>query len=605
MKKLTSWLFYSSSPLESITDEKLDDCIFVIAQDAFYVYCTKDINPIISKLCIKIPNVIYYCLRTIDAKDSDRAEIIKVGEFYKMIHDKAIVGIPLAEPDLDSDFYYDRNEKDFVNKVVESWPLVQAYALEGIGSSFFSIKHKLINIRGLLSEVYTRQDSYTMASLLNSTVVLMEGAWEQCFGIFSRVNLSKRLDMTEADLAAELYLPYELAFLSFDSTDLGTFERSDKLSHPRVLVGKNTNNIKTARSSTQPRIEYHNGKRDPPFHFVCEGVDYHTSARWVRTYFLNNLIKNYMKGIEYSHKTDPLKGTRADIIESDINLIYTLYNELIIAFSLLLEKINKGDIKDLVEAKTLIYQSFCNTLKELKADIKTIDSSNIDISLISYNSLGQVKKVYEVLDIIKDWSLYVLRVQVTHIKSVDDEDLGGISYADSFIFLDENELIVITKSIPQIQGWFTSFKHYPLMNYNPEHVYLLEQPQFGKQLVKYETVSGVIPLDKFFGNQNELLIRGDIILYEHGLKLKDQRFYIIHVLYTEIKEFKFIATDIFTLEILFKEKERLPLPKHNKGKLIIIMPMEFIKDVCYKYFIQLNDKVSFGSSIEISCNKVL
>ena len=255
MKKLGSWLIYGSSPLEPITDDKLDDCLFVIAQDAFYVYCTKSINEELSRLCVKVSNLVYYCLRKTDAKNQDKAELIKIGEFYKMIHDKKIVGIPLAEPDINSDSYYERNEKDFVNKVVESWPMIQAYAFEGIGGSFFSIKHRLVNVREKLTNVYMTNDSYTMANLINNSVTLMEGVWEQCFGLFSRANLGGRLDMTEADLAAELYLPYELAFLSFDNTDLSTYERSDKLSHPRVLVGKNTNNPKSERSAANPKIE--------------------------------------------------------------------------------------------------------------------------------------------------------------------------------------------------------------------------------------------------------------------------------------------------------------------------------------------------------------
>ena len=104
------------------------------------------------------------------------------------------------------------------------------------------------------------------------------------------------------------------------------------------------------------------GWNDPPCHFVCEGVDYHTSMRWARTYFLNNFIKNYMKNIEYSHKTDPLKGTRFEFIEFDIELLYILYTSLVSSFTEFIRKINSFELKDISAAKSLLFSSLSNSL---------------------------------------------------------------------------------------------------------------------------------------------------------------------------------------------------------------------------------------------------
>ncbi len=124
-----------------------------------------------------------------------------------------------------------------------------------MGGSFFTIKHKLLNIREKLREVYRTPDSYTMSRLMNVMVPTVENTWEQCFGIFSRTGANKRLEFSEADLAAELYLPYELAFMSFESTDLNAYTRPDGLAHPRVLIGPNTNLGRSARSSVSPSLE--------------------------------------------------------------------------------------------------------------------------------------------------------------------------------------------------------------------------------------------------------------------------------------------------------------------------------------------------------------
>jgi len=592
MKKLANWLIRGAGPSEPITDSKLDDCIFVISQDTFFVYCNKESNNEISHLCSKVPNLIYYSLKGKDVENQDKQEMIKVGQFYKAIFDKQIIGIPLGEPDINSEFYYDRKSEHYMKKVVESWALIQAYALEYVGATFFTIKHKLVNIKEKLLEVYNTQDSYTMAKLLNVNVAQVEASWEQCFGLFSKLQLNKRLSISESDFAAELYIPYELGFMSFENTDLANFDRKDGLSHPRILFGKNTNLPKNARSGTGVPLEQINGKKnDSPFHFICEGVEYQTSMRYARTYFLTNLTQNYAESIDFTHKTDPIPGLQPEKTQMDQNLLFTIYTELSLIFPDILSQINDTKIKHISEIQDFVYANIATKIKSQNIDpIPILEKSNIDISLIGYNCTGQMLNDFkDTLIKVKDWSLYVLRISILHIKSQDTEDLGGICYADSFVFIDENTILNITQNIPQVIGWFTSHKHYKKLDYNPEHVYLLEFPQFGKKIAKYENISGTIPLVRNIGKQNEILVRGTLSLHENGLIFQDQRFHNIFALYNELTAMKFIAKDIICLECEFKLASKLPLPDYNSRKLTLIMPMEFVNENCYQYFETLND----------------
>ncbi len=134
--RLANWLFYGGESKEVAKETRLQDCIFVVALDAFYIYGKKKTVGELLPTCSKVPNMHVYGLTRKEEEDQDHAEIIKIGQFFKMVHDKPSVGVPLSEPDVNSDFYFDRASPLLVNKVVESWPLIQAYALESKATEF-------------------------------------------------------------------------------------------------------------------------------------------------------------------------------------------------------------------------------------------------------------------------------------------------------------------------------------------------------------------------------------------------------------------------------------------------------------------------------------
>ncbi len=45
------------------------------------------------------------------------------------------------------------------------------------------------------------------------------------------------------------------------------------------------------------------------------------------------------------------------------------------------------------------------------------------------------------------------------------------------------------------------------------------------------------------------------------------------------------------MELEVKNRDLLPLPRWNKGKIVLQLPMGFVNEVFYNYFEQLKDKV--------------
>jgi hypothetical protein len=93
--------------------------------------------------------------------------------------------------------------------------------------------------------------------------------------------------------------------------------------------------------------------------------------RWVRTYFLHNTISNYFKDIEYSHKTDPIRGMEPQRTETGVQLMLVLYEQLVQGFNVLCEGIGAGTVKSLTAAKTMLFEQLLNMLKAQSLDSTT------------------------------------------------------------------------------------------------------------------------------------------------------------------------------------------------------------------------------------------
>uniref|UniRef100_A0AAQ5YCI3 Uncharacterized protein n=1 Tax=Amphiprion ocellaris TaxID=80972 RepID=A0AAQ5YCI3_AMPOC len=165
--ELAKYLFYGlyernpvnlEHVIEEFPEEMLDDVILLIKAECVHLYC----NPLnFSYLLPYVShwrNLHLYCMTKAEYEDEEAAEEFKISSFVSMVQDCYRIGVPYS-----SQGHIQR----FDMFMVEKWPLIQAFALEGIGGgSFFTMKYELMDMSEKLWQVYNRLDPVSLDNLL-------------------------------------------------------------------------------------------------------------------------------------------------------------------------------------------------------------------------------------------------------------------------------------------------------------------------------------------------------------------------------------------------------------------------------------------------------
>ncbi len=70
-----------------------------------------------------VSNCTIYVVTPQDQANQETLEVLKVSKFYEFVHDKPIVGMTVQSP-------VDMQLQGQETRIVESWPLIQAYGLD-------------------------------------------------------------------------------------------------------------------------------------------------------------------------------------------------------------------------------------------------------------------------------------------------------------------------------------------------------------------------------------------------------------------------------------------------------------------------------------------
>nr|XP_045011764.1 dynein axonemal assembly factor 9 isoform X3 [Jaculus jaculus] len=109
-------------------------------------------------------------------EDEEAAEEFKISSFVDMVRDCSRIGIPYSSQG---------HLQIFDMFVVEKWPIVQAFALEGIGGDgFFTMKYELQDVSLNLWNVYSKMDPMSLENLLSEDLVAFEHQWTSFFANF-------------------------------------------------------------------------------------------------------------------------------------------------------------------------------------------------------------------------------------------------------------------------------------------------------------------------------------------------------------------------------------------------------------------------------------
>ncbi|CAI9567826.1 unnamed protein product, partial [Staurois parvus] len=140
-------------------EEVLDDVIIFIKADSVHLYC----NPVNYTYLLPYVgcwrNLHFHCMTENEYEDEEAAEEFKIASFVNMVRDCSRIGIPYSSQG---------HLQMFDMFIVEKWPIVQAFALEGIGGgSFFTMKHELMDVSESLWKIYSIMDPSSLEALLS------------------------------------------------------------------------------------------------------------------------------------------------------------------------------------------------------------------------------------------------------------------------------------------------------------------------------------------------------------------------------------------------------------------------------------------------------
>uniref|UniRef100_A0A8C4IAV2 Dynein axonemal assembly factor 9 n=1 Tax=Dicentrarchus labrax TaxID=13489 RepID=A0A8C4IAV2_DICLA len=141
--ELAKYLFYGlygrnqlnlDNVLDEFPEEMLDDVILLIKSECVHLYCNPMNYSYLLPYVSHWRNLHLYCMTEAEYEDEEAAEEFKISSFVTMVQDCYRIGVPYS-----SQGHIQR----FDMFMVEKWPLIQAFALEGIGGgSFFTMKYK-------------------------------------------------------------------------------------------------------------------------------------------------------------------------------------------------------------------------------------------------------------------------------------------------------------------------------------------------------------------------------------------------------------------------------------------------------------------------------
>uniref|UniRef100_A0A663NBQ9 Chromosome 20 open reading frame 194 n=1 Tax=Athene cunicularia TaxID=194338 RepID=A0A663NBQ9_ATHCN len=109
-------------------------------------------------------------------EDEEAAEEFKISSFVDMVRDCSRIGIPYS---------CQGHLQIFDMFIVEKWPIVQAFALEGIGGDgFFTMKYELMDVSVDLWKTYSKMDPVSLEDLLFEDLMIFEHQWTNFFANF-------------------------------------------------------------------------------------------------------------------------------------------------------------------------------------------------------------------------------------------------------------------------------------------------------------------------------------------------------------------------------------------------------------------------------------
>ncbi|RDD45539.1 Uncharacterized protein C20orf194 [Trichoplax sp. H2] len=540
-----------------ITFSAAPDVVIFVKEDCVHVYCNARNYEYLMPYIIHWRNLQLYCLSELQYEDDEVAEEYKICSFIDMVGDSRRIGIPYE------------GKKPLDPFVFESWPLIQAYAYEGIregGRGFFTMDRKLVDVTlSLEKEVYNVIDSVHLEILISKQLPRFEQLWST---LLSKIKLqgSSTDTLTESSLCEPFRTYYDYGCLG--NTSLLDQSVAD-WGRPFVQFGNRLTNLALKNGFESKDVIKHGesinrcDERNNILYMICKAIDPRTKLICIRTYFLSRCY--------VPHGTADKKD-----INKDARFLHSLYHicigvihEAINTYTrcLNVDKAREVVIQNmhlLLQEKHLDQSAYTKLLpleKHVEFHIECYDNYGRSIHISNQEHYHRIKLAY---------------VAITDIPSLNNSSttLGSVAFAETFVdsvvrvYNSDNKIswkgkhLILTRNVPK---YFFHPDSTEEKSFNEiKELLQTENRNWGKKLALMENVPFVWDIANVYLNEEQ------VIIFERCIIIICKNFGTLVLSLNEIEAIKLFDGDSTSTVAILLIK--------CKSSLLHHLPIPFIHD---------------------------
>nr|XP_030703453.1 uncharacterized protein C20orf194 homolog isoform X4 [Globicephala melas] len=424
------------------SEEVLDDVIILIKSDSVHLYC----NPINYRYLLTYVahwrNLHFHCMTENEYEDEEAAEEFKIASFVDMVRDCSRIGIPYSSQG---------HLQIFDMFVVEKWPIVQAFALEGIGGDgFFTMKYELQDVSLNLWNVYSKMDPMSLETLLSEDLVAFERQWTSFFASFD-TEIPFLLELSESQAGEPFRSYFSHGMISSHITE------NSPNRQPFVLFGNHSTRENLNAGNFNFPSEGHLVRSTGPSgsfakHMVVQCVSPKGPLACSRTYFFGATHVPYLgDDNKLPKKTEQIRL---------LSQVYAAVIEAVLAAIACYAKTSS-----LTKAKEVAEQTFGSGLNSFELmQFKAALHSKMAFHIHAVNNQGRI------VPLDSEDSLYFVKTACMTIYDIPDllggsGCLGSVVFSESFLtsqilvkekdgtVTTETSFIILTAAIPRFCSW--------------------------------------------------------------------------------------------------------------------------------------------------------
>ncbi|XP_060140250.1 dynein axonemal assembly factor 9 isoform X3 [Globicephala melas] len=552
------------------SEEVLDDVIILIKSDSVHLYC----NPINYRYLLTYVahwrNLHFHCMTENEYEDEEAAEEFKIASFVDMVRDCSRIGIPYSSQG---------HLQIFDMFVVEKWPIVQAFALEGIGGDgFFTMKYELQDVSLNLWNVYSKMDPMSLETLLSEDLVAFERQWTSFFASFD-TEIPFLLELSESQAGEPFRSYFSHGMISSHITE------NSPNRQPFVLFGNHSTRENLNAGNFNFPSEGHLVRSTGPSgsfakHMVVQCVSPKGPLACSRTYFFGATHVPYLgDDNKLPKKTEQIRL---------LSQVYAAVIEAVLAAIACYAKTSS-----LTKAKEVAEQTFGSGLNSFELmQFKAALHSKMAFHIHAVNNQGRI------VPLDSEDSLYFVKTACMTIYDIPDllggsGCLGSVVFSESFLtsqilvkekdgtVTTETSFIILTADIPRFCSWLVEDIEVKFSEKTQQSV-MGDECFLGTFLTRGEGAY------LYSSNQQSWPEEGKVHFFSGGLLFSDRHHGNIIISKDHMNSVLFYDGDstsiVAALLIDFKSSLLPHLPVHFRGSNNFLMIALFPKSKIYQTF---------------------